>query len=206
MRNLVFTSLFISALIVSVTSIHANENDPQNAGQNADKTTVHDTTLINAAGTFSFGSDSFKDGDTLSMKHVFNSFGCSGKNISPELHWANPPKGTKSYVLTVYDPDAPTGSGWWHWTAYNIPLTTTSLKEGEKLPASAGQGRTDFGKPGYGGPCPPPGNSPHHYVFTLYAIKEAKLPLNKEASGAMVGFMANANSIAKLSITALFGR
>ena len=170
----------------------------------------------NPSDVFTFGSTSFKDGETLQMKHVFNSFGCSGKNISPELHWSNPPSGTKSLALTVYDPDAPTGSGWWHWTVFNIPLKATSIKEGEKLvmikdgekliPIKLSEGRTDFGKEGYGGPCPPEGDHPHHYIFTLHAIKEANLPLTKDSSGAMVGFTINANSIAKLSITGLFGR
>ncbi len=171
----------------------------------------------NASNEFSFGSNTIKDGETISLRHVFNSFGCTGNNVSPELHWSNPPSGTKSYAITVYDPDAPTGSGWWHWTVFNIPLKITSLREGEKYKpfkvgeevityGNVGEGRTDFGKPGYGGPCPPEGDNPHHYIFTLHAIKEAKLPLNKESSGAMVGYTLNANTIAKLSFTATFGR
>jgi len=217
---------FITTLILSTslafTSVSARADDDNNV---TDKKEVKDTTLLNTkSGEFWFSSTSFKNGETLPMKYVFNSFGCNGKNISPDLHWGNPPSGTKSFALTVYDPDAPTGSGWWHWTVFNIPADATSLKEGEKFVTYAknnssvksvdevpfgknvGQGRTDFGKPGYGGPCPPEGDQPHHYVFTLYAIKEAKLPLNKDASGAMVGYMTNANSIAKLSITAMFGR
>ena len=166
---------------------------------------------------FSFGSNSFKDGETLAMKYVFNSFGCKGNNVYPELHWSNLPSKTESLAITVYDPDAPTGSGWWHWTVFNIPKNITSLKEGEKYKpfksgemmmtfGKTGEGRTDFGKPGYGGPCPPVGDKPHRYIITLYAIKEAKLPLNKDSSGAMVGYTINANTIEKLSITAMFGR
>ena len=166
---------------------------------------------------FSFGSTAFSDAGTISMKQVFNSFGCTGKNISPELVWANPPSGTKSFAITVYDPDAPTGSGWWHWTVFNIPAKIRSLREGENFKPykkgeelisyeSTTQGRTDFGKSGYGGPCPPEGDQPHHYIFTLYAIKEAKLPLNKDSSGAMVGYTLKQNMIEKLSVTAMFGR
>lgn len=165
--------------------------------------------VANAASenAFQLESSSFTENKTLPMKHVFNSFGCTGKNISPELHWSNPPIGTKSFALTMYDPDAPTGSGWWHWTVFNIPVTMLSLKEGQKIGLiHAGEGRTDFGASTYGGPCPPEGDKPHHYIFTLYAIKEEKLPLNKDASGAMVGYMLNANMIAKTSITVLFGR
>ena len=189
MRNLIFTLIFTSSMALAA-------NDPN---------------------AFNFASTSFKDGDTLPMKHVFNSFGCSGNNISPELHWSNPPSGTKSFAVTVYDPDAPTGSGWWHWTVFNIPVKISSLKEGEKYKpfkiekemityGNTAEGRTDFGKSGYGGPCPPEGDKPHHYIFTLFAIKEAKLPLNKDSSGAMVGYTLNANTIEKLSITAMFGR
>lgn len=181
------------------------------------------TTSLAQAEGFSFGSNTIVEGGSISMKHVFNSFGCTGNNLSPELHWANPPAGTKSFALTVYDPDAPTGSGWWHWTVFNIPANITELREGEKFtpykkvnPATkkeelisfgnVGQGRTDFGKPGYGGPCPPAGDHPHRYIFTLYAIKQAKLPLDKDSSGAMVGFTLNANMIAKQTLTATFGR
>lgn len=157
---------------------------------------------------FTFGSASFKDGETIPMKYVFNAFGCTGKNSSPELHWSNPPEGTKSLAITVYDPDAPTGSGWWHWTVFNIPVEISSLKEGEdfKLLKNIVQGRTDFGKPGYGGPCPPEGDRPHHYIFTLHAIKEEKLSLDSNASGAMVGFTLNANTLDKRSFTGMFGR
>jgi len=214
------TTLILSLMLTSVATIGFNVA----RADEDDKKEVKDTSLINTkTGEFSFGSSSLKDGDTMDMKFVFNSFGCSGKNLSPELHWANPPSGTKSFALTVYDPDAPTGSGWWHWTVFNIPAKVTELREGEKFTAykkmnpetkkeeevqftGVGQGRTDFGKPGYGGPCPPEGDQPHHYVFTLYAMKEAKLSLNKDSSGAMVGFMTNANSIAKKTMTVMFGR
>lgn len=181
------------------------------------------TSISQAADGFSLGSNSISEGKMIEMKHVFNSFGCKGNNLSPELHWSNPPAGTKSFALTVYDPDAPTGSGWWHWTVFNIPANIRELREGEKFtpykkmdPAtkkevqisfgSVGQGRTDFGKPGYGGPCPPEGDQPHRYIFTLYAIKQDKLQLDKDSSGAMVGFTLNANMISKQSLTATFGR
>src|SRR3954451_571495 len=124
-------------------------------------------------------------------QYVFNDFGCSGANHSPALSWSGAPKDTKSFAVTVYDPDAPTGSGWWHWVVFNIPGSTTNIPEGSgsatDLPAGAVQSMTDFGKPGYGGPCPPPGN-PHRYIFTVHALKTDKLDLDEKASGAMVGF------------------
>ncbi len=148
---------------------------------------------------------------TLANEQVFNGFGCSGKNISPALAWSGTPAGTKSFALTVYDPDAPTGSGWWHWLVYDIPASVGELPQGAgnaagQLPAGAVQGRTDFGAPGYGGPCPPAGDKPHRYIFTLYALKTGKLDVPAGSSAAMVGFMINANKLASASITARYGR
>ncbi|MDD4975702.1 MAG: YbhB/YbcL family Raf kinase inhibitor-like protein [Bacteriovorax sp.] len=160
---------------------------------------------------FELSSPDIKDGARLTDQQVFNGFGCFGKNISPLLQWKNPPIGTKSFAVTVYDPDAPTGSGWWHWTVFNIPSSVTQLEQGsgsnsKKLPLNAIEGRTDFGKPGFGGACPPVGDKPHRYIFTLYALKIEKLDLTSEASGALVGFYLGQNTIAKSTLTAKFGR
>ena len=115
---------------------------------------------------FVFGSTSFSDGATVPLDFVR----CGGKNVSPELHWSGAPAGTKSFALTVFDPDARKGAGWWHWVAYGIPASTHEIAAGAKVPGT--EGDTSFGQPGYGGPCPPPGDSPHHYQFTLYALDE----------------------------------
>lgn len=166
-------------------------------------------TLPAAAFALELSSPAFKDGDTLPMKHVFNGMGCEGENVSPPLAWSGAPDGTKSFALTVYDPDAPTGSGWWHWVVVNIPPDTSSLPEGAgsgDMPMNALQTRTDFGMPGYGGACPPPGDTPHHYVFTIYALNADALPLEESASGAMAGFMINANMIDKATLTATYSR
>lgn len=158
---------------------------------------------------FTLKTTSFEAKKSLPNKHVFNGFGCSGENVSPELEWSGAPKDTKSFAITVYDPDAPTGSGWWHWTVANIPADTTKIEEGasgaKKLPAGSVEGRTDFGSAGYGGSCPPPGK-PHRYIFTVYALKTDRLDLNGEASGAMFGFNLNANAIDKASFTVKYGR
>ena len=165
-----------------------------------------------AQGTFTLTSKETGAGKTLAAAQVFNSFGCTGQNVSPSLAWANPPAGTKSYALTMYDPDAPTGSGWWHWVVYNIPATAKSLPAGAgdakapKLPAGAAQGNTDFGTPGYGGPCPPAGDKPHHYIFTLYALKVDKLDIPANATAAFVGFNINGNKLGQATFTALYGR
>ncbi len=111
--------------------------------------------------------------------------------------------------MTVYDPDAPTGSGWWHWVVYNIPANVTDVEagasDGAKLPQGAIEARTDFGTPGYGGACPPPGK-PHRYIFRITALGIEKLELNKNASPALVGFMAHANTLGAATITAIYGR
>jgi Raf kinase inhibitor-like YbhB/YbcL family protein len=135
------------------------------------------------------------------------------ENVSPALSWKKAPKGTKSFALLVHDPDAPTGgAGWWHWLVYNLPADTTSLAQGAgsadgaKLPAGAVQQKTDFGAPGWGGPCPPTGDKPHRYVFTLHALKVDKLEIPEGATASLVGYMVNANSIGKASFTAKYGR
>lgn len=146
----------------------------------------------------------------FSSEQVFNGFGCSGKNISPELSWSHPPKGTKSFALTMYDPDAPTGSGWWHWVVFNIPANVKALPrnfgnlESDASMPGLVQSRTDFGKPGYGGPCPPAGGKAHHYRISLYALKTDKIPLDKNASAAMVGFYIHQTALAKAVIKAKY--
>jgi Raf kinase inhibitor-like YbhB/YbcL family protein len=148
-------------------------------------------------------------GSTLAHDQAYNGFGCSGKNISPPLAWSGAPSATQSFAVTVFDPDAP-GSGWWHWVVYDIPASVTELPQGAggpggKLPAGAVQGRTDFGTSGYGGPCPPPGK-PHRYIFTVYALKAAKLDVPAGTSAARAGSIINANTLASASFTALYGR
>jgi Raf kinase inhibitor-like YbhB/YbcL family protein len=164
------------------------------------------------AADFTLSSPTIKPGSTLSDAQVFNGFGCTGKNVSPALKWSGAPAGTKGYALTVYDPDAPTGSGWWHWVVYNIPASATELPEGagtadgKGLPAGSAQGKTDFGAPGFGGACPPKGDKPHRYIFTVYALKTDKLDIPADATAALVGFMVHANQLAKATFTAKYGR
>ncbi|ROL75037.1 phosphatidylethanolamine-binding protein [Pseudomonas protegens] len=164
------------------------------------------------AAEFSISSHDISDGHPLSPREVFQGFGCEGGNTSPELSWKNAPPGTKSFAITVFDPDAPTGSGWWHWTLVNLPTSTQQLPRGagsasgKQLPPGAIQGRTDYGQPGFGGACPPTGDKPHRYQFTVWALKVDKLPLDAQASGALVGYMLNANALAKTTLTATYGR
>src|ERR1041385_6445408 len=164
------------------------------------------------AESFTLTSTTIKNGGKIGMDHVFDGFGCTGKNISPELKWAGAPKGTQAFAVTMYDPDAPTGSGWWHWVMFNIPATVTSLPANAgkvdrgSAPKGSVQSTTDFGQPGYGGPCPPQGDKPHRYVVTVYALKVDQLPLKQDATGAMVGFYLNQHALAKGSLTGHYGR
>jgi len=158
-------------------------------------------------------SSSFKDGDYLSMDHVLAAefgFGCSGGNQSPHLAWSGAPEGTKSFALTCYDPDAPTGSGFWHWVVVNIPVGVTELAldagnlRSGKLPAGALQTRTDLGQTGYIGPCPPQGDHPHRYVFTIFAVGTEALQVTADTSAAVVGFQLHFNTLAKAELMGLF--
>jgi len=151
-------------------------------------------------------------GGQITKSQVYSGFGCTGDNISPSLSWVNAPKGTQSFAVTVYDPDAPTGSGWWHWLIFNIPAKTTGLKrdagriEKRLAPAGSVQSVTDFGKPGFGGACPPVGDKAHRYIFTVYALSVAKLDLDSKTNPAMVGFTLNGNALAKASLVAYYKR
>ena len=145
-------------------------------------------------------------------RQVLNGFGCNGSNISPQLYWENPPKGTKSFAITIFDENAPTGSGWWHWLIFDISANVLELKSGagnpeSKLaPAEAVQSITDFKTFGYGGPCPPVGSGFHRYVVTVYALKSSTLGLDKLANPALVGFMLQQNLIEKASLVFYYSR
>jgi Raf kinase inhibitor-like YbhB/YbcL family protein len=169
--------------------------------------------LTSHAQDFSLKSADVAAGQTIAQAFAFNGFGCIGNNVSPALSWANPPAGTKGFALTVHDPDAVTGgAGFWHWVVINLPAGVSGLQrgvgtaDGKGLPETARQINTDFGAPGWGGPCPPAGDKPHRYVFTVYALKTEKLDLPAHATASLSGFMVNANAIGKASFTSLYGR
>ena len=166
-----------------------------------------------AAASFRLTSPDIKPGATIADEQTFNGFGCSGQNISPALEWSGAPKGTRSFAVLLHDPDAPTGgAGWWHWVVFNLPASTTGLpkgagkSDGSALPAGAASGVTDFGSAGYGGPCPPAGDKPHRYNFTVYALNTDKLDVPKGATAALIGFMVNASAIGKATLTGMYGR
>jgi Raf kinase inhibitor-like YbhB/YbcL family protein len=160
-------------------------------------------------------SSDFREGEALKADHILSTdygFGCAGGNKSPHLAWSGVPEGTRSFAVSCFDPDAPTGSGFWHWVVVNIPANATELKtdagnaKAGLLPRGALQTRTDFGAPGYGGPCPPEGHGPHRYVFTLFAVKQETLPVTVDTSAAVIGFHLHFNTLAKASLTGVFQR
>ena len=164
------------------------------------------------ANEFTLSSSDIKHGEFMPKTQEFVGFGCKGGNQSPQLSWSNAPEGTKAFAVTAYDPDAPTGSGWWHWQIVNIDKSVSALKAGagsakkDQAPKGSLQVANDYGVQGFGGACPPKGNGKHRYRFTVHALSVEKLELPENASGALTGFMINSNTIASATIEALYQR
>ena len=170
---------------------------------------------VTAAGAqqkFKLGSTDIRPGGKIAAAQTFNGMDCTGTNVSPEMHWQGAPAKTKSYAFTMYDPDAPTGSGWWHWVVYNIPASATRLPTGaadpgkKLLPSGAVLGNVDVGTPTYTGPCPPKGDKAHRYIFTVYALDTDKLDVPASATAAYVGFNIHFHQLAKATFSAMYGR
>ena len=163
-----------------------------------------------AQNTFTLSSNDL--GGQATKSQEFNGFGCTGKNESPQLSWKNAPEDTKSFAITMYDPDAPTGSGWWHWLVFDIPANVNELVANAgnpalgKMPKGAIQSVTDYGAKGFGGPCPPPGHGLHQYIITVHALKTDKLGLDENTNPAVVGYYLWNNTLAKASMVAYYQR
>ncbi len=155
---------------------------------------------------------SVTDGKTLSNQHVFNGMGYAGDNISPHLQWSGVPEGTQSFAVTCFDPDAPTGSGFWHWVLFDLPANTTALAAGAgtnpftELPPGAIHARNDYGTHDFGGAAPPEGHGPHRYLFTVHAVDVPTLGIGADASPAFVGFNLTFHALARGFILATYGK
>jgi len=157
------------------------------------------------ADTFKLTSSDITQGKAMSSAQEFQGFGCNGGNLSPQLAWSGAPEGTEAFAVFAYDPDAPTGSGWWHWQVVNIPKGVTALPAGSSAPSGSISIRNDYGVAGFGGACPPEGHGVHRYQFTVFALSK-KLELPEDASGALTGYMVRAHSLASSTIEALYER
>jgi len=160
---------------------------------------------------FTISSEDVADGEKLSEKHLYNGFGASGENVSPELSWSGFPAQTKSFAVTCYDPDAPTGSGFWHWIVVDIPASVTELPAGAgasdaTLPAGAFHVRNDFGTRDFGGAAPPAGDEPHRYVFAVHAVDSEKLGIDSTVTPAVAGFNLRFHTIARGLSIPVFGQ
>jgi Raf kinase inhibitor-like YbhB/YbcL family protein len=168
---------------------------------------------MSGASAFELNSPDIAAGGAIPQTFAFNGFGCTGQNVSPALTWSAPPGDAKSFAVFVHDPDAKTGgAGFWHWVAIDIPATARTLPQGagdsggKALPSGARQIASDFGAKNWGGPCPPGGEPAHRYIFTVYALKVAKLELPENPTASLTGFIANMNAISSASFTANYGR
>ncbi|HEY0396302.1 MAG TPA: YbhB/YbcL family Raf kinase inhibitor-like protein [Candidatus Elarobacter sp.] len=161
-------------------------------------------------GTLAVTSSVFSDGQTIPQSAVFDGMGCTGNNRSPDLAWSGAPAGTKSFAVTMYDPDAPTTVGFVHWVLFDIPASATQLDGGAGAKKDAGVGAThgftDFGFNAYGGPCPPPGDAPHHYHLTVYALDMDKLGVDETTTYAKFRFMIRGHVLAQGEVVGLYGR
>jgi Raf kinase inhibitor-like YbhB/YbcL family protein len=163
--------------------------------------------------SFTAGSADIEPGKPIPGEFAYPVPGEPGRNVSPSIHWSGAPEGTQSFAVLVHDPDAPTGgAGWWHWLVIDIPADATSLSKGAgeprgaALPPGCRQLKNDYGEIGWGGPCPPAGDPPHRYNFTVYALKVKKLDLPPDATASAAGFMVNANALAKATFTGTYQR
>jgi len=155
-----------------------------------------------AVPSFTLTSKDLTEGKPMDSRFAHTSVG--GSNLSPQLSWSGFPEGTRSFVVTCLDPDAPTGSGFWHWVAVDLPASVTELETGAELPDGAFHVRNDFGEPAYGGPAPPAGDRPHRYIFVVHAVDEPTLGVTPDVPPAVVGFNLAFHTLARATLRTTF--
>ncbi len=166
--------------------------------------------LLPPVPSFTLESDDIVDGGELPNLHVSAWNGAGGHDVSPHLRWSGFPDGTAGFAVTCYDPDAPTGSGFWHWAVANLPRSVTELPQGagapsgERMPSGAVQLRNDAGQAGYMGAAPPKGDRPHRYIFAVHALSTDKLNVGPDAAPAILGFNITFNILARATLTAVY--
>lgn len=157
--------------------------------------------------SFDLRSDDVADGQALPTPQLSGLFGAGGEDTSPHLAWSGFPEGTKSFVVTCYDPDAPTVSGFWHWAVFNIPASVTELPtgagdpNGANLPDGAKMLTTDGGVRQYLGAAPPPGHGPHRYIFVVHALDVESLDIPDEARPAFLQFNMFGHTLGRATLT-----
>jgi Raf kinase inhibitor-like YbhB/YbcL family protein len=162
--------------------------------------------------SFTLTSTDVADGQKMPKAQASGIFGAGGEDLSPQLSWSGQPPGTKSFVVTCFDPDAPTGSGFWHWVAFDIPASVTELpagagaQDGSGLPAGAKHVRNDAGLPGFLGAGPPPGHGPHRYVFAVHALDVEHLPVDENVTPAIVGFNMSGHTLGRAVLSPVYER
>lgn len=160
--------------------------------------------------SFYLSSNSLTPGGTVPKTFLYDGLGCDGGNVSPHLHWEGAPPGTKSFAITVFDPDARTSHGWWHWAVVNIPKDVDTIDEGAsrngKLPEAARELMTDFDEATYGGPCPPSRDRPHRYIFTVHALRSETLPIDSSTTAEALKKHLERDELSRASFTVKYGR